>query len=93
MKIYHINKYQNYKKRHITDYFTTYGTHRSISWYTTCEAIFHPIPVNIRRCSNIFVIFKSIDMNNLRNICDILNLDNKILTMVFEDICQINMII
>ena len=72
------------QKRHLTDYFTTYSTHRSISCYITCQDIFHQVPVNIRRCCNIFVIFKSIDMNNLRNICDILNLDYKFIRMVFE---------
>ena len=31
-----------------------------------------------------FVIFKSIDMNNLRNICEILNLDYKDIKFIFE---------
>ena len=72
------------QRKFLTDYFTTYSTHRSISCYITCQDIFHQIPTNIRRCCNIFVIFKSIDLNNLRNICDVLNLDYKFIRMVFE---------
>ena len=68
------------QRKWLTDYFTTYSTHRSI----TCQDLFHQVPTNIRRCCNVFVIFKNIDMNNLRNICAVLNLDYKDVKFVFE---------
>ena len=72
------------EKKWLTDYFTTFSTHRSISCYLTCQDLFHQVPTNIRRCCNVFVMFKSIDMNNLRNICEILNLDYKDMKFIFE---------
>ena len=72
------------QKKWLTDYFTTFSTHRSISCYLTCQDLFHQVPTNIRRCCNVFVIFKNIDMNNLRNICAVLNLDYKDIKFVFE---------
>ena len=72
------------ERKWLTDYFTTYSTHRSITCYLTCQDLFHQVPTNIRRCCNVFVIFKSIDMNNLRNICEILNLDYKDIKFIFE---------
>ena len=62
----------------LTDYLTTYRTSRSITCYLSCQDLLHQVPTTIRRCCNIFVIFKNIDMNNLRNICNVLNLDYKI---------------
>ena len=72
------------QRKWLTDYFTTYSTHRSITCYLTCQDLFHQVPTNIRRCCNVFVIFKNIDMNNLRNICAVLNLDYKDVKFVFE---------
>ena len=72
------------ERKWLTDYFTTYSTHRSITCYMSCQDLFHQVPTNIRRCCNVFVIFKSIDMNNLRNICYILNLDYKDIKFIFE---------
>ena len=72
------------QRKWLTDYFTTYSTHRSISVYLTCQDLFHQVPTNIRRCCNVFVIFKSIDLNNLRNICSVLNLDFKDIKFIFE---------
>jgi len=72
------------QRKWLTDYFTTFSTHRSISCYLSCQDLFHQLPTNIRRCCNVFVIFKSIDINNLRNICSILNLDYKVIKFVFE---------
>lgn len=72
------------ERKWLTDYFTTYSTHRSISCFLSCQDLFHQVPTNIRRCCNVFVIFKSIDMNNLRNICAVLNLDYKDMKFIFE---------
>ena len=72
------------QRKWLTDYFTTFSTHRSITCYLTCQDLFHQVPTNIRRCCNVFVIFKNIDMNNLRNICSVLNLDYKDIKFVFE---------
>lgn len=72
------------QRKWLTDYFTTYSTHRSISCYLTCQDLFLQVPTNIRRCCNVFVIFKNIDMNNLRNICSVLNLDYKDIKFIFE---------
>ena len=72
------------QRKWLTDYFTTFSTHRSISCYLTCQDLFHQVPTNIRRCCNVFVIFKNIDMNNLRNICAVLNLDYKDIKFIFE---------
>ena len=68
----------------LTDYFTGYSTHKSISCYLTCQDLFHQVPTNIRRCCNVFIIFKSVDMNNLRHICEVLNLDYKNIKFIFE---------
>ena len=51
------------QRKWLTDYFTTFSTHISISVYLSCQDLFHQVPTNIRRC------FKNSDMNNLRNIC------------------------
>ena len=72
------------QRKWLTDYFTTYSTHRSITCYLSCQDLFHQVPTNIRRCCNVFVIFKNIDMNNLRNICNVLNLDYKDMKFIFE---------
>ena len=72
------------QRKLLTDYFTAFSTHKSISCYLSCQDIFHQVPTNIRRCCNVFVIFKSIDMNNLRNICSVLNLDFKDVKFIFE---------
>jgi len=72
------------QRKWLTDYFTTFSTHRSITCYLTCQDLFHQVPTNIRRCCNVFVIFKNVDMNNLRNICSVLNLDYKDIKFVFE---------
>ena len=72
------------QRKWLTDYFTTYSTHRSITCYLTAQDLFHQVPTNIRKCCNVFVIFKNIDMNNLRNICDVLNLTYKDMKFVFE---------
>ena len=72
------------QRKWLTDYFTTYSTHRSISCYLTAQDLFHQVPTNIRRCCNVFIIFKNIDMNNLRNICSVFNLDYKDIKFVFE---------
>ena len=58
----------------LTNLFTTYSTHRSISCYLSAQDLYHQVPTDIRRCCNVFIIFKSVDMNNLRNICSILNI-------------------
>ena len=73
------------QRKWLTDYFTTYSTHRSITCYLSCQDLFHQVPTNIRRCCNVFVIFKNIDMNNLRNICNVLNLDYKDMKFIFEN--------
>ena len=78
----------------LTDYFTTISTHSSVSCYISCQDIFHQVPTNLRRCCNVFVIFKILDKRNLSNICEILNLDlndmkfifNKYLTQPFDNI-------
>ena len=72
------------ERKWLTDYFTTYSTHRYISCYLTAQDLFHQVPTNIRRCCNVFVIFKNIDMNNMRNICAVLNLDYKDIKFIFE---------
>ena len=72
------------QRKWLTDYFTTYSTHRSISVYLSCQDLFHQVPTNIRRCCNVFVIFKNSDMNKLRNICAVLNLDYKDIKFIFE---------
>ena len=72
------------QRKWLTDYFTTYSTHRSITCYLSCQDLFHQVPTNIRRCCNVFVIFKNIDMNNLRNICNVLNLNYKDMKFIFE---------
>ena len=72
------------QRKWLTDFFTTYSTHRSITCFLSCQDLFHQVPTNIRRCCNVFVIFKSIDMNNMRNICKILNLDYKDIKFIFE---------
>ena len=72
------------QRKWLTDYFTTYSTHRSISVYLSCQDIFHQVPTNIRRCCNVFIIFKSVDMNNMRNICAVLNLEYKDIKFIFE---------
>ena len=73
------------QRKWLTDYFTTYSTHSSITCYLSCQDLFHQVPTNIRRCCNVFVIFKNIDMNNLRNICNVLNLDYKDMKFIFEN--------
>ena len=78
----------------LTDYFTAFSTHKSISVYLSCQDLFLQVPANIRRCCNVFVIFKILDMRNLRNVCDTLNLDyndmkyifNKYLTQKYDNI-------
>jgi len=72
------------QRKWLTDYFTTYSTHRSISVYLSCQDLFHQVPTNIRRCCNVFIIFKTADLNNLRNICAVLNLDYKDIKFIFE---------
>ena len=72
------------ERKWLTDYFTTYSTHRSISVYLSCQDLFHQVPTNVRRCCNVFVIFKNVDMANLRNICSVLNLDNKDMCFIFK---------
>ena len=72
------------ERKWLTDYFTTFSTHRSISVYLSCQDLFLQVPTNIRRCCNVFVIFKNSDMNNLRNICAVLNLDYKDIKFIFE---------
>ena len=72
------------ERKWLTDYFTTFSTHRSISVYLSCQDLFHQVPTNIRRCCNVFVTFKNSDMNNLRNICAVLNLDYKDIKFIFE---------
>ena len=72
------------ERKWLTDYFTTFNTHRSISVYHSCQDLFHRVPTNIRRCCNVFIIFKNSDMNNLRNICAVLNLDYKDIKFIFE---------
>ena len=72
------------QRKWLTDCFTTYSTHRSITCYLSCQDLFHQVPTNMRRCCNVFVIFKNIDMNNLRNICNVLNLDYKDMKFIFE---------
>jgi len=72
------------QRKWLTDYFTSYSTHRSISVYLTCQDLFLQVPTNIRRCCNVFVMFKSIDMVNLRNVCSIFNLDFKDVKYIFE---------
>ena len=57
------------QRKWLTDYFTTYSTHRSVSVYLSCRNLFHQVPTNVRRCCNVFIIFKTVDMNNIRNIC------------------------
>jgi len=69
----------------LTNFFTTYSTHRSISCYLSAQDLYHQVPTNIRRCCNVFIIFKSVDMNNLRNICSILNLDYQVIKHIFEN--------
>ena len=68
----------------LTNHFTTFSTHRSISCYLSCQDIWNQVPTNIRRCCNVFVIFKLTDMNSLRNICYILNLDYQVIKHIFE---------
>ena len=72
------------QRKWLTDWFTTFSTHKSVSVYLTCQDLFHQVPTNIRRCCNVFVIFKNVDMNNLRNICSVLNLDYKDIKYIFE---------
>ena len=72
------------QRKWLTDYFTTFSTHRSISCYLTCQDLFHQVPTNVRRCCNVFVIFKSIHLKNLRNISHVLNLDYKSMKYIFK---------
>ena len=72
------------QRKFLTDWFTTHSTHRSVSCYLTAQDLFHQVPTNIRRCCNVFVLFKSIDMTNLRNICSVLNLDYKDMCFIFK---------
>ena len=73
------------QRKYLTDYFTTFSTHKSITCYLTAQDFFNQIPTNIRRCANVFVLFKSIDMNNLRNLCSCLNLNFKDMKFIFEN--------
>jgi hypothetical protein len=61
------------------------STHRNITIMLTSQ-VFHSIPINIRRCSNVFILWKSNDFRETHEIACKIGMDKDTLVKHFGDL-------
>lgn len=61
------------------------STHRNLSIMLTSQT-FHVIPINIRLCANMFILWKSNDMRQMTEIANKIGMDQKKLMSIFHSL-------
>lgn len=63
------------QKKNVIDYLTWVSSHMNTTIYILCQDIYHQLTTNIRRYCNVVILFKTNDVNNIRNICSDFGID------------------
>ena len=81
-----LNKFQAEALKRLYGYVSS---HKNISVIATCQD-FHDLPIMVRRCSNLFILFPNIDYSNLSQISKKVGLNDNILKKLFKIFCKSN---